>query len=161
MGRREKILVALMIAAVLYGAFELFLPARQTDQNQNKDTDIESARQIAEKISAEMEQAKLNPEQTHVLQLAAQNWGRDPFYRLPEQTMPEKPESSESKGAEGLRYTGYLKVGDIKMAIINGAEYRTGERIDNGGRVVREIYAKKVVLQSPDTGERIIVQYKE
>ncbi|MFW6428448.1 MAG: hypothetical protein ACOCY3_01015 [Desulfosalsimonas sp.] len=161
MARREKILIGLMIAAILYGAFELLVPERDETGRQDPERDLSSAREIAEQISGQMEQAELTPGQIHILQLAAQKWERDPFHRLPQKPVRTESADTEGDGAEGLEYTGYLEVGDVKMAIINGVEYSAGDKLEQRDAFVQAISAEKVVLKSSDTGEQIIVQYKK
>ncbi|MCF8109862.1 MAG: hypothetical protein K9J85_00080 [Desulfobacteraceae bacterium] len=161
MAGREKILITLMIIAVLYGAFEVLRPEGNGTERQSPEANIRSAREIAKQISMQIKQAELTPAQIHILRLAAQKWESDPFYRLPEKSVRIESAGTGSKGAKGLKYTGYLEVGNIKMAIINGIEYRAGERLEQGEAVVQSISAQRVVLKSTDTGEQIIVHYKK
>lgn len=162
MGTREKILVALMVLAVLYGAFELFLrPPEKRGPEKKSGPDIESARQMAEEVTSRIEQAKLTALQKNTLNLAGQQWGRDPFYVLPEEQALSTTETGDNGRSGSLKYTGYLEVGDTRMAIINGVEYRMGERLEKGGGVVKRITPGQVVIMSPRTGERFTVPYSE
>ncbi len=162
MGKREKIIVAIMIVALLYGAFELLVPSGDKTVSKIPEADIEAARQTARKISGEMEDAELSPEQTSILKLAGRQWKNDPFYRLPEQQKENDAEKPSGNGhAEKLQYTGYLEIGETKMAIINGAEYFSGDRLEQGDALVHNITSEKVVLKSLNTGEKMSVPYRE
>ena len=162
MGAREKILVGLMVLAVLYGAFELLIgPPEKSGPDEKSGQEIESARKMAEKIDTRIDRAQLTAIQKNTLKLAAQQWERDPFYVLPE----EKSLAANDSGSRGnfgsLKYTGYLEVGDRKMAIINGVEYRMGERLEKGSGVVKQITPGRVIIESERTGERSAVPYSE
>ncbi|MFW5975637.1 MAG: hypothetical protein ACOCP6_02630 [Desulfosalsimonas sp.] len=161
MSRREKIIVGLMIAAILYGAFELLVPAREQKESQSPEAELQSAEQVAEDISGEMQDSELGPGELHVLKLAGSKWERDPFYRLPENPGSGTGKAADNDGAEGLSYTGYLDVGGNKMAIINGVEYRPGQQIENTDAVIQSVSAERVVLRSNDTGEQITLEYKK
>jgi len=162
MGTREKILVALMVLAVLYGAFELFLsPPEKRGPEKKSGPDIESVRQMAEEITSRIEQAKLTALQKNTLNLAGQQWEPDPFYVLPEEEAVAAEDSGSKGSSKSLKYTGYLEVGDTRMAIINGVEYRMGESLEKGGGVVKRITPGHVIIESASTGERFTVPYSE
>jgi len=161
MGTREKILVGLMVLAVLYGAFELFItPSAKEPARENKGPDIEAARSMAEKIDSRIEQAELTDVQKDILKRAGRPWQRDPFYVLPDQESVSTKSAESKSGSGNLRYTGYLEVGNTRMAIINGAEYRIGERLEQGG-VVKRIAPEQVIIESANTGKRFSVPYSE
>lgn len=162
MGTREKILVGLMVLAVLYGAFELFIaPSAKEPARENKGPDIEAARSMAKKIDSRIEQAELTDVQKDILKRAGRPWQRDPFYVLPDQESVQTTSAESKSGSGNLRYTGYLEVGNTKMAIINGVEYRTGERLEQGGGVVKRIAPEQVIIESANTGKRFSVPYSE
>ena len=48
--------------------------------------------------------------------------------------------------------TGYVEIGTRRLAIINGEEYETGDRITGSPYMVRDISPEQVVLG--DTGNR-------
>ncbi|MFO7932261.1 MAG: hypothetical protein ACQETG_10710 [Thermodesulfobacteriota bacterium] len=161
MSRREKIIVGLMIAALLYAAFELLVPAREQNDSQSPQEELQSAEQVAENISGEMQDSQLAPGEIHVLELAGRKWERDPFYRLPENPGSGTDKAGDNGESDGLSYTGYLDVGGNKMAIINGIEYRPGQQLENTDAVIQSVTAQRVVLRSKETGEQITLEYKK
>lgn len=161
MSRREKIIVGLMIAAILYAAFELLLPAREQNDFKNPEAELQSAEQVAENISGEMQNSELGPGEIHVLELAGRKWERDPFYSLPENPGSETGEPSGNGKSDALSYTGYLDVGGNKMVIINGVEYRPGQQLENTDAVIQSVSAERVVLRSRKTGKQITLEYKK
>lgn len=162
MGIREKILVGLMIAALAYGGFELFIASPEKSGKQEKSgPDIEAARQMAQNIETRLKQAELSQLQTSILDLAGRPWEKDPFYKLPQEEKISKKDSKQKAPQVNLEYTGYLEIGTMKMAIINGVEYRVGQKLEQGGAVVRSISPDSVVIESAKSEKRISVPYKE
>jgi hypothetical protein len=43
-------------------------------------------------------------------------------------------------------YTGFLQVGETKLAIINGMEYTQGEALGSAGHYVQNISARRVTI---------------
>ncbi|MBW2358691.1 MAG: general secretion pathway protein GspB [Deltaproteobacteria bacterium] len=58
-------------------------------------------------------------------------------------------------------YSGYMEMGDRKIAIIDGMEYKTGEEIVPGGFVIRAIYPNKIVIGIKGKEEEITVPLVE
>jgi len=61
----------------------------------------------------------------------------------------------------GFTYSGYLEIGDRRLAIINGIEYETGDELAMGGYIVRGIYPNRVVIEVKWRKEKIIVPLEE
>ncbi len=83
---------------------------------------------------------------------AEAEWVRDP-YKPP----VVKEEDREKLLDISFTYTGYLKAGKKKIAVINGLEYLTGEEIEPGGFIAREIYPDRVVIEIKGQKQKIIV----
>jgi hypothetical protein len=47
-----------------------------------------------------------------------------------------------------VSYTGFLRMGDKRFAIINGVEYASGDRLDQGEYMVSSITPSQVVIVS-------------
>ena len=65
------------------------------------------------------------------------------------ETAPEvivKPTEPDSE----IRYTGYVEMGNVRLAIINGNEYETGDRLEQGGYIVKSISPTRVMLVTTD-----------
>lgn len=161
MSKREKIIIGLMIASILYGAFEVFAPEGRDRQQTNPEQAVESAEKTAEKISSRTSRQEPGPGHIHVLRLAGGRWEKDPFYRLPASDRDDQSDESGQTSPEGLEYTGFLETGKSRLAIINGIEYSAGERLKPKNAVVQSISPEKVVIKSLDTGERFEIQYSD
>ncbi|MBS3810025.1 MAG: hypothetical protein KGY38_07730, partial [Desulfobacterales bacterium] len=152
-----------MIAALAYGGFELFVASPEKGGGQEKSgPDIESARQMAQNIETRLKQTELSTLQNEILDLSARPWEKDPFHRLPQEEKITETKDSKQKAKQiNLEYTGYLEIGSMKMAIINGVEYRTGQKLEQGTAVVQSISPDRVIIKSAKNGKKISVPYKE
>ncbi len=161
MGRREKILVALMAAAIVYGAFELFLAPGSGRQHSGHRPDAEVPSELAGSINSQIDTAGLSPDQERILELAVRPWENNPFYKQPQEKKKNPAAEGETKQQPVYRYLGYLDIGGQKMAIINGLEYKTGQLLESGRAVVRSISPQQVVIQSTRTGEKHTLLYQQ
>lgn len=164
MQKREKILIALMVVAVLYGALELFVlsgGSRQPADDPSAAVDVQDVRDTAAQAKNAVEQAALSDQQRRVLEVAAASWRPDLFYPIPEmERLPPEDAVGAAPGI-GLEYSGYLAVGDREMAIINGVEYRVGETVAETDYVLRTITPDRVLVEDRGNGESVSVPYSE
>lgn len=153
MNTRERWIVGLMIVVVLYGGFSTANSLWRKQQGRyrgDNDKSTETAR-FVETARARLALMVLTPTETVVLDKAADAWPNSPFWEHSEQTtvVVEQPEE--------LQFTGYLKVGDVQIAILNGREYRLGETVSSSDFVVESIAANQVVLASQGGGRRLSI----
>lgn len=164
MQKREKILIALMAVAVLYGALELFILSGRSQRppdGPSPATVVQDVRDAADQAKSAVEEAALSDEQRRVLEVAAAPWRPDLFYPLPEMERIPRDDAVDAAPEVGFEYSGYLAVGDREMAIINGVEYRVGETVAETGYVLRAITPDRVFVEAPGDGERLSVPYSE
>lgn len=104
-----------------------------------------------------------------IIRQAMTEWRRDPFWheapkmeRQPE-TITEAAVGSikETEVKERRVYTGYLEMGEQRLAIINGVEYEQGDELGRGGPVIKSIDSKRVVIADPKTADETILPLKE
>lgn len=163
MGKREKILVALMVAAILYGGFELLLlgVGGRTNYEPPATTDPQVAAEMIRQVKKEMNDAALTPHQQYALEAAATNRPTDLFHVLPEgrSIAPELPSTADEP--VDFRYTGYLEIGGKRLAIINGKEYAEGDALDRKGFVLKRATPESVVIEAGPEARQILVPYNE
>jgi len=88
------------------------------------------------------------------------------FSLQPQKAHQSTVEADQASEAEVLpevtfSYSGYMEMGDRKIAIIDGMEYKTGEEIVPGGFVIRAIYPNKIVIGIKGKEEEITVPLVE
>ena len=71
-------------------------------------------------------------------------------------TGPQRHDEPEATGPASLLCSGFIQVDGRMLAVINGVEYEEGDLMAKGGYTVRQISEEKVVLESLQ-GEEIVV----
>ena len=107
-------------------------------------------------------------EYQYLVERAARDWVKDPFIPssalLKSQAAVQTPEqrNAESSGpAPDFVYTGFLQLGDKKLAVINAMEYTVGESIGTRGYYIKSITPNKVVIGNVDTMDLIQLTIQE
>ena len=162
MSLREKVIVLLAVLAALYGAYELGLknlftgdrPAEQAADRQEPQGGIESdVASFTAEIIKTSESVKLSPRETHILEHGKAEWSRDPFIDATTAMAMKAAEAGDAEGEKNktaaqkqFTYSGYIALGDMKLAVINGMEYEEGETLKETAYVVQRIRPSSVVL---------------
>lgn len=144
MEKREKILVAGMVLALLYGGYEVVLPKFTRPEPKTQaaaQTELNTAVNFAKKVVAPSPGDELK---NHVIALAEASVNKDPFAGYPREK--DKGEKEAEKIAGNYDYTGFVTIGESYVAIINGQEYQVGDLID--GLKIAHIDTEKVVLET-------------
>jgi hypothetical protein len=169
MTKREKIIVGIMCLTVVYGAYDLLVYRKKprnaaVRQMANPVTELKSF--VAE-VTQKLINEKVSAEYSHIISQAGANWTKDPFIDSVEPLKKRKtiqPEDQKERvlpTRSGFIYTGYLKLGPIKMAVINGMEYSVGESLDVNGLYVKNISPHHVVIGKVHSPETIQLPLKE
>lgn len=158
MTKREKVIVGIMCLTVAFGAYDLLgkggsarrKPASQAVRERPADDVRQFATEMARNVAAQ----KISNTSQHLIEQAATEWTRDPFIGsaapLGNQPTPDRPATQSAPALAPLvpqyTYTGFLQVGDTKLAIINGMEYTQGEALGSTGHYVQNISARRVTI---------------
>jgi len=163
MAKREKIILAIMAVVVLYGAWEFLMPktTRRPPAGASKAT-ADSA--FVAQMNETLKQLNASQAHEHVMKQAAEAWPADPFGPEPSFVAAETaalPEQAPAPRQAKVAYTGFLRVGEKVMAIINGMEYEPGETIEPDGLVLEQIAPHQVVLKSAGQNGKLTVPLEE
>ena len=153
--KREKIILGLTALALIYAGIVFLFPGPGskisqlgTDGNSTQELVTEVVQSLARNHRTETEQI--------IMEKARIPWPSAPF--IPASV--SSPGDQETVGAEitennpdGFSYTGYVEIGTKRLAIINGEEYETGDRITGSPFTVQSISPEQVRLG--DAGNRI------
>ncbi len=151
MSRREKILVGLMLVAVVYGVYTFFLASPPSENKPGNGQAQKSLKHFVLQI-AEKTDSSLPGAQAYILGKAQEKWQPDPLAHITPEKRGESDRRQERLKVK-LAYTGFLQMGDKRLAIINGTEYETGDLLEAGGYIVRGIFPDHITL-APRQGNR-------
>lgn len=135
-----------MLVVVAYGAYTLFFSSPRKAAPLRTDKGQKALNAFITKV-AEKSKTGFSKRQTYVMEEAQAAWKQDPFIQIEsqqieEQEVVDKPVASKSD----ILYTGFLQIGDMRLAIINGVEYEAGDKLEPGGFIILNINPNHVVI---------------
>jgi hypothetical protein len=153
--REKAVIIAALLAALYMGATFLFSPfGGSLSTPESEDTNQGFVLEIAQSLA----QNKLTKTEQTILEKAQNPWPAQPFI-LFEPTSAETETTAAAGASEAapgsIRFTGCLEIGTKRLAIINGKEYETQDRIEGSPYIIRSISFEQVLLQAED--DRTIV----
>lgn len=170
MTTREKIIVGVMCLTIVYGAYELFGPhttgkptSRSTHANPTGEL-----RNFVNEVTQKMADGRMSKDFQYMVAQASTDWTRDPFLQS---TLPLKQQlvapatpaqlPEKERMAKAFTFTGFLQIGDTKLAVINGTEYAVGETLQDSGYYLKNVSAERAIIGRTDGSETIQVPLTE
>lgn len=161
MNKREKIIVALMAVVVLVALIS-FIPSPfsgKADVSSSSQAKLTEVRELATKISEEMNKEDLTKTEKLILERADTAWSKDPFIGK-SLTAAVQPGQGQGQALDSnFSYTGFIDTGTKRLAVINGMEYEVGEMLQSGGYIVSIIDPRVVVLEGKEKQGKLSVPY--
>jgi len=163
MAKREKIILSLMVLSVLLYGFYYF-------SNKPSDTGIGSPEKkeanlnkFVADIAVRLKKQDISRLDKHIIAMAKSKWAGDPFLRgeLPLESQPKQELVETSALNVNFIYSGYMEMGDNRLAVINGMEYVVGEELNTGGFIVNSISPAQVVIGIEGTDQTIVLPVEE
>jgi hypothetical protein len=171
MTTREKIIVGIMCLTIAYGAYDLFGRggAKRPPAVRAQEPPLEEVRRFATELTQKIAADRMSDAEQYVIDQTGADWSKDPF--IPSVTpLASQPPSARTASiaapsaiAPALEYlyTGFLQIGDTKLAVINGMEYAQGEALGTQGHYIRSISAQRVVIGKVNGMETIHLPLRE
>lgn len=153
--KREKIILGLAVLALIYLGVVFLFPGPGSTVSQ-LETDEISAEGLVTEVAQSLARYHLTETERTLLEKAQAPWPSDPFIAATLSSSGERKPAGETiteAGPEGFSFTGYVEIGTRRLAIINGEEYETGDRITGSPFTVRGISPQQVLLG--DAGNRM------
>lgn len=146
-----------MVLAVIYGVYIMFFESSQKTNNiiAGGDRELEALNTFITKV-ADKTKSGLSEKQAYVLNKAQTAWKQDPLVQV-EANKADVDTGPEPVLDARVRYTGFLQMGDTRLAIINGMEYEAGDRLEPGGFIIRRISPEQVVVAPPGKKKKTMI----
>jgi len=163
-GKRLILILVVTMAVVLYGAYELFfgmLSKKSVSKTKSNPVEINT---LVSGISGSLLKNTPMGIEAYLIGRAEEKWEKDPFLQRTlygEMVAKEKDASADDKAAVKIVYSGYIDAGKTKMAIINGVEYRAGEKLEMEGYVLKRITPSRVLVLNKNTGSEAEIPIQE
>lgn len=163
MKTREKIIILLAIAAIIYGIYILFFAASPRLTANHTDKNAEETKTMVLDLVKGLTKDDTSKRDIYIITSAAAKWVREPFLTSEHRLVSGKGEANESAAPTtiDLLYTGFLQAGDKRLAVINGMEYEMGEHIDAGNYTVKNITPKQTVVIRNQDGVTLALPLQE
>jgi hypothetical protein len=150
MKKREKIILAVMLVALLYTAYSFLWPSSsQVSQPASVavDKDLAAVKGLSNELTEDLKKEALTDTERFILDRAEAEWPGDPFLQEKLSATPDGARGTVGAKPSDFFYSGFVEVGKKRLAVINGMEYEAGEQLESGGYVVKSIEPDKVVLE--------------
>lgn len=142
MSKREKVILIVAALALLYGAYDFIFHKNKTRNNLKKTVDVQK---VQKDILSTLAKNHLTKNEKIIESLLNAKI-KDPFiYKKVEKSITNKKDTQITN----LIYSGFVMLGDKKVAIINNKEYQEGDELDIKNYLVWQIFDTKVVLKGP------------
>ena len=164
--RQQIIILGIMALVIVFAAYDFFIAPRSKSEMidiKKKTSELEI---FLADITSRLPKGALPTADAYVLSRAESEWVHDPFYeRKSFREWEKRKERAKAGGGMSQRvsfsYSGYLKVSNKNLAIINGVEYEAGDRLELEGYVLKNIYPGKVVIVNEKSGAKFDVPLQE
>ncbi len=138
---RPKIIFAVMILAIVYGGYELVFDHRpKTVASAATDSGLQ---EYTAKIGSSIARNAPSSYDTCIVTRASKTWARNPFVL---KVQPDDTKKTKDAGLAQFVYQGYIETPSRRMAVINNAEYKSGEQLVQKGFFVKLITPTTVTI---------------
>ena len=160
-GKREKIILGVMAIAILYAAFEFLYPKAKTSPAVSQQKVVEQRTADLNKfvadLNASLDRDWMKNVGTLIFSRAESPWRQDPFLdgRSHKAWLKLKETAKEVKAPPpkiDFFYSGFIELGQKRMGIINGIEYREGQPLEIKGYVLKSLNAERAIIENSSTG---------
>jgi hypothetical protein len=133
-----------MLLTVAGGAFETFFRDKTKLQEITENPLVEFINKITEDFLE-----GISEKDKYTIKRIAEGWQQDPLISIALTDQPKQPPRKKMVTPDpNISYTGFMRLGDIKFAIINGTAYTLGDQLARGGYVVSDITPSQLVIVS-------------
>jgi len=164
MSKREKIILIIMALTVVYGFYALFLETSTSPINiSSSESKLDAFNKFINNVAA-MTKDGLSDIDSYIIEHIPAKWTKDPLLKTKNEfKFDEAGRVAEEASAQklGITYSGFLQMDNKSLAIINGMEYETGERLRQSGYVVGAIYPTRVIILTRGGKQRISIQLRD
>ena len=163
MSKRERVILILMGLAIIIGGYNFLFTSSSDNDHAGPEMNVEDLNKFVNDVAESLNKRDLSKADIHILAQAKAGWKRDPFLKS---KLPVKFDGSNDAAAtdvSGIRfsYSGYLTMGDRRLAVINGMEYNVGDELNQSEYIVESITPNLVVVGVTGKNDKIVIPLEE
>jgi hypothetical protein len=163
MAKREKIIILVMLIVVAYGGYAYFLDSGDKTIVESSKQTIAELKKFVIDAATSLSNEYVSAADKYIIDQAEKVWPQDPFLQSGAMLTSEPFQAHAEVTVQTVQisYTGYLQTPDSLIAIINGAEYETGDQMNETGYYVKNILPTKIILGIENNPDTIILPLDE
>ena len=153
--KREKIILAVTAVVVVAGTLYFIMGQGPKAPPDSARVDLKVFQDFTSLTDEALKKAALTETQDRILERASAEWTSDPF-------LGRKPAAEAAKAVGvpvSLAYTGFVIMGQERLAIINGMDYQVGEMVLGSDLVVQAIDPQNVVVKQLGGRESLSIPF--
>ncbi|MBF0450014.1 MAG: hypothetical protein HQK75_04870 [Candidatus Magnetomorum sp.] len=161
---KKKRIIAYSVLAVVV-LFCVFFLIPSSNQSKDQQKNISNLESITKEVKDGLKKTGMDKVTNYVINRAESMWSKDPFS---DQKSVGVPPGTKNNGADisadmparirpVFTYSGYMEVGEKRMAIVNGMEYELNEELEIKGYYVDTIEQNWVIIEDKKNQEKITV----
>jgi len=160
MQKKKRIIAYGILAVVLLVCVFFFMPSDKSENQKN----LNHLESITKEVKDGLKKTGMNKVTNYVINRAESMWSKDPFSDR-KGVVPSGAKKNGTGNSADMparirpvfTYSGYMSVGDKRMAIINGMEYELNEELEIKGYYVDTIEQNWVIIEDKKNQEKITV----
>ena len=159
--KREIIILVIAALFVLYAGYQYLIagPASKKVKTSTESVNINTS---ITGITKDLGKDKITDFDAYLVKRMEADWGKNPFWK---KDLYKEWVNREGVAKVGVLakiiYSGYVDSGKIKLAVINGFEYRIEEQLEIEGYVLKQIMPSKVIIFNKNTGNKEEIPLQE
>jgi hypothetical protein len=164
MSKRERIIIGIVAAVALSGAYvQFFVRSGQETARPDLKALKQELASFVSTTTAAVAQARPDERTLYAVARAQVRWERDPFLvtDAPLETVKPDHGKADTAGLPAFSYTGFVGHGARSLAIIDGREYEVGQELDPPGYLLKRILPEKVIIGVKGKAQEISVMLAE
>lgn len=164
--KSEKILLAVAVLCVVAFAAYYFLSAPAG----KKEAAVAQPNAVSAPVGGNVQSVPVPAQNAgpvpdeYVIAKAETAWTKNPFLDRESGTYKEwvvAQGAALGGTAAKIIYSGYIDAGKLKIAIINGLEYREGEQLETEGYVLEQVSPSQVLVANKNSGSEVSIPIQE
>ena len=164
--KQQIIILSIMAIVILFAIYDFLTASRSKSEPIDFGKKTSELQAFLTDLTSRLPKGSLPSADAYILSRAQSEWAHDPFYERKSFREWEKRKERAKAGGGAMQrvsfsYSGYLKVMDKNLAIINGVEYETGDQLEIEGYVLKKIYPGRVVIVNERSGAKFDIPLQE
>ena len=164
LNKRQIIILSIAALFVLYAAYE-YLIASPSSKKVSTSQNNQEIGTLVSGLNSELIKDAQDGVDAYIITRAEAGWEKNPFWDRNSSSYKAWAVIQASAGGSGagakIFYSGYVDAGKIKIAIINGVEYRVGEQLEMEGYILKLVTPSKVLIVNKNSGSEVEIPIQE